>query len=317
MGISVLSGSLAANCPDNPICLLSGDQWGWQSAGNRRIFAICSFQVAGLALFLGEDGGFPGREVTPNCLNPMHRVIAEPKRRRPAYFWWLLANALALCFAVISWAVCLDVFRKIEVPRNYEILGKLGRLPKWVPYTVDKAPNGNVLGPKELYQKFYGMGLRDAARWNSLLLKNYLTNSTNPLMLTYIEGDYQVETVRTLTPADFLDPGFVVRAQALVKPDEFSRAAPYPVYIEYLLPTADVAAARFFKRGDLLGVQKSPGCASVVAFSKIVVEGDAVLLLTVIPIAYGPYLNGDVRLFEITPPPQLRPGAGFPVFKNP
>jgi hypothetical protein len=89
------------------------------------------------------------------------------------------------------------------------------------------------------------------------------------------------------------------------------------VYIEYLLPTADVAAARFFKRGDLLGVQKSPGCASVVAFSKIVVEGDAVLLLTVIPIAYGPYLNGDVRLFEITPPPQLRPGAGFPVFKNP
>ena len=247
----------------------------------------------------------------------MHRVIAEPKRRRPAYFWWLLANALALCFAVISWAVCLDVFRNIEIPRNYEILRKLGRLPRCVPYTVDKAPNGNVLGPKELYQKFFGMGQRDAARWNGLLLKNYLTNSTNPLMLTYIEGNYQVETVRTLTPADFFDPGFVVRAQALVKPDEFSSAAPYPVYIEYLLPTADVAAARFFKRGDLLEVLKSPGCASVVGFSKIVVEGDTALLLTVIPIAYGPYLNGDVRLFEITPPPQLRPGAGFPVLKSP
>jgi hypothetical protein len=247
----------------------------------------------------------------------MQRVIDEPKRSHPAYFWWLLANALALCFAVISWAVCLDVFRNIEVPRNYAILAKLGRLPEWVPYTVEKAPNGNVLGPRELYQKFFGMEPKDAKRWNSLLLKNYLTNSMNPLLLTYIEGDYQVETVRTLTPADFLDPGFVVRAQALVKPDEFSNAAPFPVFIEYLFPTSDVAAARFFKRGDILAVRKSPGCASVVGFSKTVADGDPAVLLTVIPIAYGPYLNGDVRLFEITPPPQLRPAAEFPVFRNP
>ncbi len=245
----------------------------------------------------------------------MQRVTDEPRRRRPAYFWWLLANALALCFAVISWAVCLHIFRNIEVPRNYEILGKLGRLPEWVPYSVEKAPNGNVLGPKELYQKFFGMNAEDAERWNSLLLKNYLTNSTNSLMLSYIEGDYQVETVRVLTAADFFDPGFVVRAQALVKPDEFSVAAPYPVFIEYLFPTADEAAARFFKRGDILAVRKSPGCASVVGFSKTVVDGDPAVLLTVIPVAYGPYLNGEVQLFEITPPTKLRPAAGFPVFK--
>ncbi len=247
----------------------------------------------------------------------MLRVIDEPRRRRPAYFWWLLANALAFCFAVISWTLCLHVFRNIEVPRNYEILGKLGRLPKWEPYTVDKAPNGNVMGPKELYQKFFGMAPQDAERWNRLLLKNYLTNSKNSLLLTYIEGDYQVETLRELAAADFFNPGFVVRAQALVKPDEFGIAAPYPVYIEYLFPTADVAAARFFKRGDLLGVRKSPGCAAVVGFSKIMAGGDPALLLTVIPITYGPYQNGEVRLFEITPPTQLRPRAGFPVFKEP
>lgn len=247
----------------------------------------------------------------------MQRMIEEPRRRHPAYFWWLLANALALCFAVISWAVCLDVFRNIEVPRNYQILGKLGRLPEWVPYTVDKAPNGNVLGPKELYQKFFGMGRKDAERWNSLLLKNYLTNSRTPLLLTYIEGDYQVETVRVLNSSDFFDPGFVVRAQAMVKPDDFSTAAPYPVWIEYLFPTADVAAARFFKRGDILAVRKSPGCVSVVGFSKTEVDGDSAVLLTVIPIAYGPYQNGDVRLFEITPPTKLRPATGFPVLKAP
>ena len=38
----------------------------------------------------------------------------------------------------------------------------------------------------------------DAARVNGLLLRNYLTNSTNPLILTYIEGEYQVRASKVL-----------------------------------------------------------------------------------------------------------------------
>ncbi len=246
----------------------------------------------------------------------MPRTLDEPKPRRPAYFWWLLANALALCFAVISWALCLQVFRNIETPRNYEILRKLNRLPKLKAYGVSNVPPGTALGPKELYQKFFGLAKQDLSRTNGLLLRNFLTNFESPLLLTYIEGDYQVRKVRALDTTDLFTPGFVVQAQALVKPDEFSAAAPYPVCVEYVFPTEDATAVAGFNSGDVLGVRKNPSCAAVTHVSKITVEGESVLMLTVIPIAYGAYQIGAARAFDIRPPGRLRPGADLPMFKN-
>lgn len=246
----------------------------------------------------------------------MPRVNEEPPRSRPAYFWWLLANALALCFAVISWAVCLHVFGNPEIPRNYEILGKVGRLPVLKRYTVLDVPNGNALGPKELYKRYFGYTEEQRIRANSLLMRNYLTNFDRPLLLTYIEGDYQVEKVRELGPDDFLDPGIVIRAQALVKPDEFTKPMPYPVFVEYLFPTAKPEAAAGFKIGDILSVKKSPNCAAVVHVSRLINEDEPALLLTVIPIAYGPYLFGGTGSFQIEPPAKLRPEKGFPFFEN-
>ena len=243
-------------------------------------------------------------------------VEAPPPPSRPAYFWWLLANALALCFAVISWAVCLHVFTNPEIPRNYEILRKLKRLPELKRYTALDVPNGNAMGPKELYQKFYGGQPEDIARLNKLLMRNYLTNFDRPLMLTYVEGRYRIEEIRDLRPDDFFDPGVVIRAQALVKPDEFTEPAPYPVYIEYVFPTTDEGAAKRFKPGDILEIKKSPNCAAIVHISHPQKDDDKVLLLTVIPIAYGPYQVGKAEPFDIEPPLELRPAAGFPVFKN-
>ena len=247
----------------------------------------------------------------------MPRIVEEPPPRRPAYFWWTLANALAICFAVVSWFVCLQVFGNPENPRNYQILAKLGRLPVLKRYTVLDVPNGNALGPKELYRRYFGYTEEERVRANSLLARNYLTNFDRPLLLTYIEGDYRVDQVRLLTGNDFFDPGIAIRAQALVKPDDFTMPMPYPVFIEYLFPTRQTEAAKSFKIGDTLGVKKSPNCAAVVHVSKIVHDDDPALLLTVIPIAYGSYQLGDTGSFQIEPPKNLRPSEqAFPVFKN-
>ncbi|MEO8615149.1 MAG: hypothetical protein ABI600_08420 [Luteolibacter sp.] len=246
----------------------------------------------------------------------MPRPVEEPSPRRPAYFWWLLANALALCFAIITWAVCLHVFGNPEIPRNYEILGKLGRLPVLKRYTVLDVPNGNALTPKDLYKKYFGTTPDQLVRVNSLLMRNYLTNFDRPLLLTYIEGDYQIIEVRKLNKSDFFNPGAVIRAQAMVKPDDFTKAAPYPVFIEYLFPTDQPAVAGYFKEDDVLSVKKSPNCAAVVHVSKIINEDQPALLLTAIPIAYGSYQIGDAASFTIEPPLKLRPAAGFPVFKD-
>lgn len=246
----------------------------------------------------------------------MPRTVEEPAPSRPAYFWWLLANALALCFAIVSWAICLHVFGNPELPRNYAILGKLGRLPELKRYTVLDVPGGNSLMPKELYKKYFGTTPEQLVRINSLLMRNYLTNFDRPLLLTYVEGDYQVDRVRPLGEEDFFNPGVALRAQALVKPDDFTKPLPYPVFIEYLFPTEKAGAAGFFKSSDILSVKKSPNCAAVVHVAKVVHDDEPALLLTVIPIAYGSYQIGDTSSFEIEPPKLLRPAAGFPVFRD-
>jgi hypothetical protein len=244
------------------------------------------------------------------------RTIEEPAPRRPPYFWWLLANALALCFAVISWVVCLDVFGNPEVPRNYKILGKLGRLPEMKRYTVLDVPNGSSLSPREIYRQFYALEGERLEKVNSLLMRNYLTNFDRPLLVTYIEGEYQVEQSRLLGEEDFLSPGFAVRAQALVNPDDFTKALPYPVLIEYVFPTEDANAVAAFDVGDILEVKKTPNCAVIVHVAKVNHEGEPTLCITAIPIAYGPYQVGDSRTFGIEPPSNLKPGADFPIFRD-
>lgn len=246
----------------------------------------------------------------------MPRPLNQHPARRPPYFWWFLANALALSFAVLSWAMCLHVFGHPEIPRNYRILEKLGRAPELKRHTVLDAPNVAALDPRDLYRRFFPLDEPARDRLNTLLLRNYLSNFDRPLLLTYIQGDYRVERVRTLDGADFLSPGFVVRARAMVKPDDFTEAAPYPVVIEYIFPTPQVAMAGGFDPGDTLEVRKSPNCAAILHVSSTIEGDEPALLLTVVPIAYGPYEFDEQTGFTIEVPERLNPGAAFPMFEN-
>lgn len=244
----------------------------------------------------------------------MPRVIDAPPPRRPAYFWWLLANALALCFAVASWTVCLHVFGNPELPRNYDILRRIGRLPQLKRHTVLDVPNGNLLDPKGLYSRFFPLTGDQLDRFNSRLMRNYLTNFQHPLALTYIEGEYRVDQVRALGAADFISQGFAIRARALVKPDDFTKPAPYPVVIEYLFPTSETSAMREFRPDDVLSVRKSPNCAAILHIERVLDGDDPLVCLTVVPIAYGPYRVGDHLTFGIEPPAVVNPAARFPLF---
>lgn len=235
--------------------------------------------------------------------------------RRPAYFWWFLANVLAFCFAVVSWAVCLHVFGNPENPRNYAILKKLGRLPELERYTVLDVPNGNALNPSELYGKYYGLKEEDRESLNTLLLRNYLRNFEKNLLLSYVEGEYQVAAVRELGDGDIISSGVVLRAQAMVKPDDFTEAVGFPVVIEYIFPTEDESAIDGFSIGDVLEVRKNPNCAAVIHVSKVTVDDEPALQLTVVPIAYGSYRVGKGKSFAIEPPGELHPEAGLPIWK--
>ncbi len=142
-----------------------------------------------------------------------------------------------------------------------------------------------------------------------------MRNFEKTLLLIYVEGEYQVTDVKKLGADDFFYPGFALRAQARVKPDDFTQAVGFPVVIEYVFPTDNETAVNDFEVGDVLEVSKNPNCAAVINVSRVVVDEEPALQLTVIPIAYGPYRIGKERSFSIEPPAELNPGAKLPLWR--
>jgi hypothetical protein len=176
-------------------------------------------------------------------------------------------------------------------------------------------PNGDGLEPSMLYARYFGISEEKRTNLNTLLMRNYMRNFERSLLLNYVEGEFQVADVRKLTKDDFIYPGFAIRAQALVRPDDFTEGAPFPVVIEYIFPTEQTDAADHFDPRDILEVTKNPNCAAVVHVSKAIVDDEPVLQITAIPIAYGPYRIGDHVSFKIEPPTGLNPAAGLPIWK--
>jgi hypothetical protein len=238
-----------------------------------------------------------------------------PRQRRPSWFWWTLGNLTALCFAVLAWVGCLFLFSHPEHPRNYQLLERLGRTPQLTAFTALNAPAGTPANPRSLYRKFLPLTNRQLALLNPRLLRNYIHNFDQPLLNTYIEGEFRIRTVRPLTPGDLFFPGFAVRAQAEVRHHQNQGTAAYPVWIDYLFPTARVEAANWFTPGDLILIEKISDCAVVLHASRTTGD-DPQLVLTVVPIACGEHAVG-ARTFPIAPPARLNPTARLPAFPPP
>jgi len=242
------------------------------------------------------------------------RSLEEFIPRRPPLFWWLLANLLALCFAILSWVFCLEVFGNPEVPRNYELLKKLDRLPEIEAFKPSEAPEGSALGPEEIYRKFFGLSEDQCEKLELEWKRDYLTNFEEPLGLVYVHGTFQVDRGRSFSKQDYLIDGFAVQSRAMVKPDDFTKAAPYPVVVEFMFPSSETGALEQFEKGHVFEVPKSGSHAWVVMhISKIWVGDEQGILLSAIPITKGPCRYGS-GVFSIETPQEVRPRMGFPVF---
>ena len=235
-------------------------------------------------------------------------------KRKPHFYWWTLANALAICAAILSWVLCLHVFGHPEIPKNYELLKRLDLAKPAVGFELQKAPPGNAADPRALYRRYAELDDLSTQRLNRGLLRNYLTELPEPGLIQYIEGNFDITHVRELSEDDLFHPGFVVRARAMVRPDEFSEAAPWPVTIDYLFPTQNPSAADWFQPGDQLAVSKVPNCALLLHVARTQTEDTPLVRLTVVPIAMGDYKIGKNRSFTISTPTELNPSAPFPVF---
>lgn len=238
------------------------------------------------------------------------------KKRPPAYYWWVLANVLALCLAVLSWLFCLHVFGHPEIPRNYEILRRLHRALPPDDIKLEAAPPGDGADPRAFFRRYASLPDANLKLLNAALMRNYLTRLKEKSLIQYAEGHYRIEKVRTLGPKDLFQPGFAVRAQAMVAPDEFTEAAPWPVMIEYLFPTSDTAAAGYFEPGKILTVSKYPNCAMLIHVARREGEDTPVICLSVVPIAYGEMKAPGGQTFLLEVPKELNPAGPLPPFQE-
>lgn len=246
---------------------------------------------------------------------PELRLKDDVAPGRPAYFWWFIANGVALCFAVASWLVCLEVFGNPEVPRNYEILRKIGRLHELKLFPADDLPDGVTLDAAELYSRFYPSPNAQLAKFNARMLRNYLTNFDSPETVVHVEGEYRIEKVRKLKEGDFISSGVVVRARAMVAPDEGLDPTPYPVWVDCVIPTRDESAAQAFPIGGMLKLGGVETKVTLLHVGRVAAGADQVLCFTVTPLAAGVFRVSEGKRIDTKAPAQVRPAAVFPLIR--
>ncbi|MCH1510750.1 MAG: hypothetical protein L7T84_16205 [Akkermansiaceae bacterium] len=233
-------------------------------------------------------------------------------KKRPPLFWWLLANILAIAFAIASWVVCLNLFRDPTHPTSYDLMLKVGRIDPLESFTPTTAPTPKkVSNPLELEAQFQKISDKDLNILNRELRRSYLTNFNRSRTLTYITGEYQVSEVRALTGADFLTSGAVIKAQALVRPNKIGDPIPYPVFIECLFPSEDDATS-LFNIGDMLVLKKIPDCAAIINVDRTPYEDNSALFLTVVPLCAVDYPTTDGNSISISPPDKANVAASLP-----
>ncbi len=237
----------------------------------------------------------------------MPRFQDEPAPRRTPWYWWGLVNLLALCFAVISWTLAVDIFGRPEVPSNYSILRELGRATQFKEFSPQSAPDGRVLSPPQIYGWYFDMEEKGYAQLNSLSILFYMRNFDLPVEVTYVEGNYEVLATRPLGDDDFISNGVAVRARALVRPDDFSPEAPYPVYLELILPTANKVAQQQFKKGSSFSLSRAPHLPVVMHVARITELDEPAVQVTVLPIGYGRFHTPSDMTIKLEVPEFVNP----------
>ena len=244
----------------------------------------------------------------------MPKETPKPRRRRAHFYLWTLANVLAACLAVLSWVLTLHIFGHPEIPRYHRIIERLGLTQPPPAFQLQDAPPGEAADPRALYRRYAALDATASHRLNRSLLRNYLTGLGQPNLIQYVEGNLKVIRTRPLQKGDLFSEGFVVRARAMVQPDEFSEPVPWPVIIDYHFPTREASARNWFNPGDLLEVSKVPNCAMVLHVAREV-EGDTPrIVITVVPIVMNEYLVGENRRFNLGAPETTDPSAVLPAF---
>ena len=231
--------------------------------------------------------------------------------------WWILAHLVAIALALMTWSWCYNTFRFPEEPRNFKTLQKLGFIGEIDTYSPLDAPAAGSASPQYLYELFFGLEPEKVNQINDVLIRGYITNYEKIPVYRYLDGDFRIIAVRPLEESDFLYPGLLVQARAYVKAQKNERSSPYPVVIDYFVPTDVKDAQKNFQKGDLLELVKSKHCATLLNLTKEGKESDPTLRATVVPLAYNIYISPDGKEIPLSAADRINIDSPLPVRLSP
>ncbi len=235
----------------------------------------------------------------------------------PKILWWIIAMLVAAIFSIFTWAGCFYLFNFPEKPGNYRFLNKIGFVGDIERFTPLTAPTAREASPQYLFEAFYDLPADQKAQINNTLIRGYITNYDKIPVFRYLSGEFRIISVRPLKQTDLLYPGLLVKARAFIKSGENELSSPYPLYIDYLIPTAAQGAQHYFQEGDLMTLEKAKHCATLLHATMEGATEDPTLRCTVVPLAYNIYRTPDRQEIPLSPPQLITLTAPLPTPTQP
>lgn len=230
----------------------------------------------------------------------------EARYRSGNLVLWLAAIAVLVGLNFASWSFCMWVFGQPEHPLNYRLLTRLEKLDPIHGFLPVTAPRGKFYSTKDLYAHVYPFGEAELGAFNGILKRLYLTNYKERDDVTYLSGEFAVETVQEMTRRDVFPSGLVIRARSTTFPDAL---------VDLALPSENVPESFDLKKGELIQLQESSMCAAVLHVDR---REDTSMVFTVVPLvtrtpspadqppAPKRYEFAEGAVIEVSTPPRIR-----------
>ena len=243
--------------------------------------------------------------------------IGDFIKKRPPMFWWMLANTLAIAFAISAWIICLNLFRDPTHPLSYKWMLKVGRLDPIAAFT-DK---GEIKLPKpketfdvtQLEENFLDRSQTSLDSNNHKLKHGYLTNYKKNDALFCVSGNYRILETRDLGEGDFITDGLVAHTQAVIFPEKDADPVPYPVFLDIVFPTSDDAST-VITQGKIIELKKNPNFVALLHVESKDIDDGKSIQVTAVALHAMEYTGEEGSAFTIKPPEKANPAGNLPFF---
>lgn len=207
----------------------------------------------------------------------------EGRYRSGNLILWVAAIAVLIGLNFASWSFCMWVFGQPEQPMNYKLLNRLDKLDPihgFLPFT---APRGKFNSAKDLYAQVYPFNETELRAYNGILKRYYLKNYAERDDVTFLSGEFVIESVQKMGEDDVFQSGIVIRGRSSTFPD---------VILDLALPSEETPEVFELPVGSLFQVEESQMCAALLNVKRL---QDTTMIFTVVPlVTKTPSLDAEV-----------------------